>query len=83
MLSSVTAINLHETKKTGRIPFLSLVCHRDCRINYKVLVKDLRANKNAILCEFSVSSAAGSVFFQEIVEIFMRFREGPRAPTEP
>lgn len=46
-------------------------------------MEDLRGNKNAVLWEFSVTSGAGSVFSQWSVEVFMRFREEPRAPTEP
>lgn len=74
MLSYGVAVNFHEIKAKSRVPFFSLVWKRDCHINYKVLVKDLRANENAVLWEPLVTSSAGSACFQWSVEVFMRNR---------
>lgn len=66
------------SRHPAEFPFPPLFWRRDCHVNYKVLVGDLRANKNAILWEISVTSAAGSVFFQWSVEVSMRFRDEPK-----
>lgn len=69
------------SRQLAEFPFVSLwlVCKRDCHINYRMLVKDLRALKNAVAGEFSVTSVAGFLSFQLSMGVFMRFREEPHA----
>lgn len=53
------------SRQSAEYPFHSLwlVCKRDCHINYTIMVKALKAIKNAVAGEFSVRSVAGSIFF--------------------